>query len=374
MDRSDVERLLDGGVERGIIDSDQRAAILALDDNDIGGQSNSGGGIGDEERFRFVRSFDDVFLAIGAALLIAALAGANFLLGAAGLTLPITAIIVWGVAEIITAQRRRSIPSILLSLAFSAFVGVCLAFWFVQMKDGVAPPGSGKHAGTDHAEEWMIMFVAGLGIVASSVLFYVRFRLPFTLAQIAVAATLSVSLLVPGPGYQSFLLPSWCILLGGVASFAMGMRYDFKDPDHESRFSDCAFWLHIAAAPMIVHGIGLIFGDDSSPLKMPDATSEPAVLRILVTLLAMTIIALIVDRRALVVSGLVYLGTHIIAIVHAAVDGMGLSVGMQWTFLTLGLLGVLVIGLSLGWRVLRKAMIGHTPLRALVPYIPAVRT
>jgi hypothetical protein len=89
-------------------------------------------------------------------------------------------------------------------------------------------------------------------------------------------------------------------LLLGVGVFLFAMGWDASDPRRETRRSDVAFWLHLLAAPLIVHPIFTLLG-----LNDGDATAIEAMIVLLVYLI-MGLTALAVDRRALLVSALVY--------------------------------------------------------------------
>jgi hypothetical protein len=41
----------------------------------------------------------------------------------------------------------------------------------------------------------------------------------------------------------------------GLRVFAAAMSFDLSDRDRMTRRSDCAFWLHLLAAPLIVHSL-----------------------------------------------------------------------------------------------------------------------
>src|SRR4051812_33560524 len=92
----------------------------------------------DEEQFRLITGFNDIFVSIAAAILLVALAwiGSDFGLriGNDGPS-PISGVLVagaaWGLAEFFTLKRRMALPSILLLLAFVGgvveAVGISLA-------------------------------------------------------------------------------------------------------------------------------------------------------------------------------------------------------------------------------------------------------
>ena len=41
----------------------------------------------------------------------------------------------------------------------------------------------------------------------------------------------------------------------GLAIFALAMRFDMADPERLTRRTDIAFWLHLLAAPLVVHSL-----------------------------------------------------------------------------------------------------------------------
>ncbi|MEL7303377.1 MAG: hypothetical protein AAGJ53_06760, partial [Pseudomonadota bacterium] len=98
------------------------------------------------------------------------------------------------------------------------------------------------------------------------------------------------------------------------------------------------------AAPMIVHPVAtdLIGGWR--------VTSGSQFVAALVILALLALIAIVIDRRAILVAGFGYLGG---ALVYAVTQ----LTGSATTPITpaVGLIGVLIITLSLGWRPIRRA-------------------
>ena len=90
---------------------------------------------------------------------------------------------------------------------------------------------------------------------------------------------------------------SCCSALG---VFLYAMRWDSSDPARISRRSDVAFWLHLLAAPMIVHPVFTLLG-----LNDGDATVGEGLV-VIAIYVALGIAALAIDRRALLVSALAY--------------------------------------------------------------------
>jgi hypothetical protein len=56
----------------------------------------------------------------------------------------------------------------------------------------------------------------------------------------------------PGGGASARALIFLCC---GLAVFAVAMSYDLTDPERVTHRSDCAFWLHFLAAPLLVHSL-----------------------------------------------------------------------------------------------------------------------
>src|SRR3546814_61464 len=75
----------------------------------------------DEEHFRLITGFNDIFVSIAAVILLVAVAwiGDSIHPALAGVGVAATA---WGLAEYFTRQRRMALPSIVLVLAFAGGV------------------------------------------------------------------------------------------------------------------------------------------------------------------------------------------------------------------------------------------------------------
>ena len=78
------------------------------------------------------------------------------------------------------------------------------------------------------------------------------------------------------------------------------MWWDGSDRERVTRRADVAFWLHLLAAPMIVHPVFTLLGLNNGTASL----GEGFVVILLYVVLALT--ALAIDRRALLVSALAY--------------------------------------------------------------------
>lgn len=299
----------------------------------------------DDERFRFINGFGDIFVTIGLGLFLGALTYFSVsMLGTAGSGIVI-AVACWLLAEYFTRKARMSLPSIVLLLAFAAAI-------FVAVEAVLHPGGSGigLHAG------WQTI-VAGFVTAGAAAIHYKRFHVPVTIAAGVGALTASVIAIffVAAPDLaQRAVRP--LLFLCGLAVFALAMRFDLSDPKRQTRRTDIAFWLHMLAGPLIVHSLVGGLGDIGSL----DVASAVAILAIFAGL---ALLALVVDRRAMLVSGLSYAGFAFGTLIVKAGLGNG-AVPM-----TLLVLGALVLLLSAGWHTLRRLLLPLFP-GALVRRLP----
>ena len=79
------------------------------------------------------------------------------------------------------------------------------------------------------------------------------------------------------------------------------MRWDISDRSRQTRRSDVAFWLHLLAAPMIAHPLFAWLG-----IADGDTVGLGGVVVVLAVYVVFGLVALAVDRRALLVSALAY--------------------------------------------------------------------
>jgi len=262
----------------------------------------------DEEQFRLLTGFNDIFVAIAAAILLFSVAWIGQWLGQKlGLTVegdgpsPVAplavAVTAWGLALFFTAKRRMALPSILLLLAFVGGVFATAAFSLVLAIGPEELESNPPLAG-------ILAAISGAVAAAAAWLHCKRFRVPITVAAGAASvAAIAVGLLVAALGENvdsaKNLILGFVLLLG-IGTFLFAMWWDSSDRARITRRSDVAFWLHLLAAPMIVHPVFTLLG-----LNDGNATiGEGFVVILLYVVIGIT--ALAIDRRALLVSALAY--------------------------------------------------------------------
>jgi len=342
-------------LEAGIISQAQADEMLAGGDlalnpartDDVTIEANIGAAIGNEENLRFVRGFSDVFIAIGVGLLMLGLSAIAALFGGK-ISFIGAAVIAALMAEYFGRKKRSHLPTLITALGFLAFTlkGVSALLG-----------GLGGHGD---------LLTALITLVAMSV-FYLRVRLPFCIALITLAALfLGLSLLrMIAPDFVTDQF-GWVMALGGIITLACGIYYDSKDIHRTTRFADNAFWLHLTAAPLLIHGavLELIKAKTTQLaglLPVPDMSQGDAVMMLIIVGLV-TLVGLILNRRALIVSSLIY---ALIAVGYLLVKS-GLGFGMALT-LTLILIGAAITLLGVGWHPMRNLMIMRLPQNRFIP-------
>jgi hypothetical protein len=190
-----------------------------------------------------------------------------------------------------------ALPSILLLLSF---VGGVLATAGFALVMAIGPDSFDNNPQLGG----VVGAIAAAIAAAGAWLHWKRFRVPITVAAGAAAvAAIAVGLLVAALGdtaaqAQNVILGF--VLFLGVGMFLFAMWWDASDRARLTRRADVAFWLHLLAAPMIVHPVFTL-------LKLNDGSAtigEGLVVVGLYVILGLT--ALAVDRRALLVSALAY--------------------------------------------------------------------
>jgi hypothetical protein len=149
-------------------------------------------------------------------------------------------------------------------------------------------------------------------------------------------------------------------LAAGIAVFILAMRWDGSDRVRQTRRSDVAFWLHLLAAPMIAHPIFYLLGVTSG-----QEISLGAGLLVLAIYVAFGIVALAIDRRALLVSALAYV-LYALTQLFRQFGAVELNVA-----LTAFLIGSALLLLSAFWAQARRTVVEQLPgeLRERLPIV-----
>jgi hypothetical protein len=343
---------LRASVGAGLLTEAQAAALTALAHSRRGARENLDPG---DEPFELFRSFNEIFIVVGLAILASGWTGIvtfaavenlssvrNLLMGASALG----AVVLWLLSEYFIRRRRMVAPAIALSVLFAinaayGFAGAFAELFMVAQGDNSSLPTP--------------LALATLALIG----FWYRFRVPFALAIIALAA-FGMSILIagnrngaPDTTRDLFLLSAdgpfaWITLILGIAVFAAAMMFDMSDPHRVTRRAANGFWLHVVAAPALVNTIALSLLDS-------DASGSKAVLIALLILIAL--VAIVIDRRSFLIA----------AIGYVVILSKTVFEAQSAVFTVFGL-GVFLVVLGARWQSFRARL-----LNALPAFIPRDR-
>lgn len=330
---------LRNAVQRGLITEEQAAGLAALADARRQARDQVEPG---EEPFVLFKGFNEIFIVIGLSILFGGWIGVSALLGAEYFS-PIgadTVLIALGtmaglgmVQRYFTLRRRMIAPSIALAVMFALTAGLL-----------------GRAVSDLAGLRGLMAQVAQWAVVAGVMVAHYRvFRVPFDAAIIAgsVFAALWSALasrgIVPQDGMGLLHLskdgPLGLLSLAfGLGCFALAMRFDMADPHRISTRSTTGFWLHVMAAPAIINTLALRLLDHG----------QAGQVMLLAVLLALAVVAIVIDRRSFLVSGAGYA----IWLIFTLFDGSALVI----VFLGLGL-----VLLGAQWDRLRAAIMSSLP-------------
>ena len=294
----------------------------------------------DEENFRLLTGFNDIFVVIASGLLLVSIAwlGGKFspFLGAI-----LFAAISWLLAEFFVLKRRMALPAIGLLLTFLGGVFAApIAF-------------------NENPSE-INFIVSGVLTAIAARLHWNRFMVPITVAA-GTAATLACLFGVAiniYPDMEFYYLPY--LFVAGILCFGLAMYWDASDRTRQTRYSDVAFWLHLLSAPLIVHPIFTSLG------ILQGVESLYSSILVVALYILLALISIAVDRRAIMVSALIY--------VIYAFSGLLKTYGfVSYSFAITGIcIGSSLLLLSAYWQSSREKVLKAVP-SSLQSYLPLLR-
>jgi hypothetical protein len=311
----------------------------------------------DEESFRLLTGFNDIFVSIALVIALTALGwlAGQFAAQASGAAVAAAS---WALAEFFTRRRRMALPSILLLFAFVGGVVSCAFTLLPTLFDATETVSRTLAAGA-------------LGALAAY-LHWLRFKVPVTVAAgaLTVGATAVAAI---ESHFDSQMVTLYAILAAGLIVFAIALAWDASDRLRKTRRADVAFWLHLLAAPAIVHSAFALLGVTGLSAQAPifaaraGVAPDPHVLigafTAVAVYAALALVALVVDRRALMVSGLLYL----IYAMNAALRATG-ALTLSFALSAL-IVGAALLLLSAFWASARRGALRLVPThwRARLP-------
>ena len=348
-----TDKDIDSAIDQGVL-SEQDAAAFRAHVSQLRKTQTQ-----DNEQFSLIGGFHDVFIAIACVLVLVSigylgvvLTGIVFPRAMVGLFIGgglSTMLASWGLAEFFTRKRQKALPSIILVLGF--VIGTIFsAGAIVELVNGDG--GIEDFNGADFGFDGVV--VIGVTVIA---LFahWRRFKVPITVAALTFAIIGFFGILV---GFAIRPIPlNIFLFLGGLATLAVALRWDISDLERQTRRSDVAFWLHLLAAPLLVHPIFV-----SLNVFEPD-TSVISAAVIILAYGVMSVISLSLDRRALMVSGLGY-ALYAFYVILESIGFTGVSFSIAGLVIGSGLLLM-----SAFWEYCRRGLVRHYPvfLQKLLP-------
>lgn len=318
--------LLRKAADKGIIQTDQiEPLVLFLQQQAAAPDIDSR-----EEPLKFIRSFGDVFITLGVVLLVVAI---NMLqLSGYYYFIPVVGFIV--VAEWLVRVRRLALPGIAILISILFFVNKAIAF--------------------DHQDATIF----GLGILSlTSLLFYLRYKMPFSLLPLA-AGLVAIAIIQIGVD----VIKHPIIFTGfGLLVFIIAMWFDMRDTARESHLSDSAFWLHLLASPLIVHGamVSMLFSDQA----WIQAMGKEAI--IIIFFSAILLLALLLDRRAMLISTQLYMIYALTQLLQGQLNST-----QNMLIYILMAVGLFVIFFGTYWYKTRRVMFGFLSGSIISRYVP----
>lgn len=370
-------RLLSQAVAEGIITADQEHRLQAL-----AAATPLAVGPEPQERFRVIRDFNDVFISVGVVLVSLAVhlllpwlsqtiwdPAADGMMASPIVRRLIEALaggaLFWVLAELLVPRRRSALTGLVLLLVIAGFVVDPLAAALHAFTSWAFSPAAPTSEFAWNSDMFRTIHAYGL----LTLLFFARFKLPIALGLFAACASLTLlSLVGAGPG-EGWTFRGTAVLIG-VMILAAAIAVDVRDRMRLTWRSDAAFWLHAVSAPYIVLGV---VGPQALRILTKSATvldvSTLQWVSLIVSLVALALIALAIDRRSLILSSILAWGVVLYGAFGAQ---LGWSGSIAQILLVLGI-AVLLLGSF--WQAIRRAVFLATrwlPIWAwLVPVQPS---
>lgn len=295
----------------------------------------------DEENFRLISGFNDIFVSIAAFILLAS-AGWVFGVQSPALGFCVVALLSWGLSVFFVKRRKLALPAVFL---LASFVLSTVAFLvFAQVAAGIE-------------KDTAIIVATAIGAVAAWAHWH-QFHVPITVAA-GVASLLAflLALLVQIEGFREVI--NYFLCGAGLATFLLAMAWDSRDLARKTRQSDVAFWLHLLAAPLIVHPIfsGLGLFDGNGGLY--------SIAAVIALYLLLAVVSITVDRRALMVSSLIYV-VYAFRELFETYGAVSSSLAISGLFI-----GSMLLLLSAFWHSSRTVLLAVMPVK-LTRYVPPI--
>jgi hypothetical protein len=383
------ETTLDLAVTRGVLDEGQRRALIALaeENRPVADVDRINAEPSVDDQMRLVGGGNDIFVTVGIILLFS---GALFALQSVfapgnNLIWVIMAISSWLVAEIVTRQKRMRLSSTLLALVF-VIAAVSLLTEFLSGRISIPSQINAFSLLALRSEAGQIALILGGGLIAAAAVYFFRFKVPVLAGVIAIAVTglaflgaivfyhdqlTRGAIAAPLPEQFADIVANALIipLVCGLLIFAVAVALDLRDRERQTVWSDCAFWLHVVSAPLLVHPLFILStGQEVLSGQIEPGISASILLGLMIT--TFVIVALAIDRRSLLAPTLAYFGS---VGIYYLINGAANTTGIPPFALIMIVIGAVVILFGAGWQRIRRLIIKPLVPTSILDRLPPIK-
>lgn len=299
-----------------------------------------------EEPFAFVDNFGAVFVIVGLVIL----EGAPWLFSTvlSGVAVPLLyggfAAIYWMLAEGFVRGRRR-LPATVSTLLFVYNGAIAVQ----QLVAAFIGPISAVGAFAMDDTGFLALAAVFLAIALA------RFRLPLLVLGLALSIVALALALLNAPTL-------WIMGGCGVALIAIGIALDLRDPTRTGAWHEWAMWLFVVGSPLAVHPMFVTVIRD----RVENGFSEGGMIAlVLILAFFVSFVGLLLDRRSLVTSSLIYLASAFGYLLFRSVGDPISLLGIIPL-----IIGVYVILLGVAWQPIRRTVLHALPGQAVLQYLP----
>jgi len=283
---------------------------------------------------KFVRSFGDIFVSLGIILLVIAINMSNI----TGPMHLIPVVIYIGLAEWLVRGRRLVLPGIAILISILYFTNKAVPL-----------------------ENENTALLASSMISLISLLFYLRYKMPFSLLPLALGL---VGLSISSIGLGILENPMLFVLFGFII-FIAAFWFDAKDTQRVSHLSDNAFWLYLIASPLIIHGV-MITLITSDAVWIKSVNIEILMISFFILFF---LIALLIDRRVMLISTQLYMIYALTQLIQN--NSSNIESAIMYSLIGLSLV---VIYFGTYWYKSRRILFGFIRNTPIAQFIPDLNT
>lgn len=332
--------------EQDLRDAVRDGAISEMDAEALLSYLASRSPVVDEEAFHLFRGFNDVFVALASVLLFTGIVWFAGDLGVVAACLFVMALAV-ALSEYFTLRRRLALSSIVYVLAFSiaAAIGTLRLIW----PDDSIVLSDRTVSALQTFTKFGVLSALACGAAAAG-LFWWRYRVPIAVAvgTFFLCASLYWTWELFSPLDNAFEVANLVLFVLGIGTFAFAMYWDVRDPDRTALQSDVAFWLHLLAAPAIAHPVFWWVQSGNLPADWRQATA------VVGCYLCLACIAVIVNRRAIMVAATAYLIGAVAWYFEEISAFYSVAIALM-------IIGCLFLAMAVWWSTIRAALTRYLP-------------